>query len=94
MSAGTQQTVTPGPLKVRLHQVRFAEDKLRQQIVQKIAAVAVWQGMGWGIRLPFDSPDKTLPDARLIGYGVCLRLRGAGKKYAAQGVVKLGGVKF
>ena len=73
--------------------MRFAEDKLRQQIVQKIAAVAVRQGER-GNPPSLYSPDKTLPDARLIGYRVCLRLRGAGKKYAAQGVVKLGGVKF
>lgn len=42
----------------------------------------------------FDRPDKTLPDACLIGHRVCLRLRGTGEKYAAQGVVKLGSIKF
>ncbi|CQB02896.1 Uncharacterised protein [Salmonella enterica subsp. enterica serovar Typhimurium str. DT104] len=96
--AEAQQAVTPGPLEVWLHQVRFTKNKLCQQVMQEVAAVAVrqsvWERGGGFATGGFYRPDKALPDTQLVGHGVGLRLRGAGEKHPAQRVIQLRGIEF
>ena len=78
--------------------MRFAENKPGQQIVQKIAAVAVRQRVRMRNIAPATGvsyrPDKALPDTHLVGHSIRLCLRRAGEEHPAQRVVQLGGVEF